>query len=109
MGVGVALGITLEIAVFSSSSLGAPAGPLPMAAGLATVLIASCLRAPAGRRPRRDRRTRGDLFAAAAAAACLCNRAVSEPMGRATAGDLGFKGKVIALSGGIPVGCFTIR
>jgi hypothetical protein len=102
----LALGMVIEIVILLAVvAVGARPGPLPMAAGLATVLLASMFqRAPL---PPAEERLRGpaSIFVAAAAAAAVffAIAAISEPM---WSNDFlaiwGLKGKTIALAGGIP-------
>jgi len=102
----IALGLAIEITVFLAVvAAGARPGPLPMAAGLATALLASAFVKRS--RPRGEERIRGlaaALLAAAVAAALLfAIAATSEPM---WSNDFlaiwGLKGKTIALSGALP-------
>jgi hypothetical protein len=102
----LALGFAIEITVFLAIvAAGARPSPLPMAAGLATVLLASAFAKRL--RPPGEDRIRGLaalLLAATAAAALLfAIAAISEPMwSNDYLAIWGFKGKTIALSGVLP-------
>lgn len=106
----LALGVAIEVVIFLAIvAAGARPGPLPMTAGLATVLLASVL--GKGSRPPAEERIRGlaALCVALAAAAALLFSvgALSEPM---WSNDFlaiwGFKGKTIALAGALPARLF---
>jgi len=102
----LALGLGIEITVFMAvMAAGARPGPLPMAAGLATVLLASAFAARFRAPVEEGARGLAALLLAVSAAAALlfAIAAISEPM---WSNDFlaiwGLKGKTIALSGAIP-------